>query len=149
MRFALEHHEFIGYRERQGNIANSFMASRPGGQIIGAHYRQNCAVLRSGQPLEWLSLGSWSLEPALHNQAWLELNLEWIQPICWSQPSAFFEVRDAAEHEAVFNSQAWCYMLSNQMVQGFKLEHPELDLLAEHTFFRLLLECSDETRVTT
>jgi hypothetical protein len=138
----LEHHEFIGYRERQGNIANSFMASRPGGQIIGAHYRKNCAVLRSKQPLEWLSLGSWSLEPALQNQPWLELNLELIQPICWSQPSAFFEVRDAAGHEAVFNSQAWCYMLSNQMVQGFKLEHPELDLLAESTFFRFLLERS-------
>jgi hypothetical protein len=98
--------------------------------------------LRSKQPLEWLSLGSWSLEPALQNQPWLELNLELIQPICWSQPSAFFEVRDAAGHEAVFNSQAWCYMLSNQMVQGFKLEHPELDLLAQNTFFGFLLERS-------
>jgi hypothetical protein len=27
-------------------------------------------------------------------------------------------------------------------VQGFKLEHPELDLLAESTFFRFLLERS-------
>jgi hypothetical protein len=85
-------------------------------------------------------LGSWSLEPALQNQPWLELNLEWIQP------SAFFEVHDVAGYGAVFNLEAWCYVLSNQMVQGFKLEHPEFALLAQNTFFRFLLKRSDETR---
>jgi hypothetical protein len=69
---------------------------------------------------------------------WRELPCELIQPVCWSNPGAFFTIRSSREHELVFDDGALCYMLSNNEVRKFQTAAPGRDLLAEGTFFRYL-----------
>jgi hypothetical protein len=133
--------DFLGYKERQGHVANNFMAARPGSALAEAYYRRVCDILRSGRKLEWLTLGSYALTEALDGcgRPWRRLGYELVQPICWSNPAAFFARRDAAGHAAEFNERSYCYMLSNNMVQGHQAAHPGSDLLAPDTFFSYLL----------
>ena len=62
-----------------------------------------------------------------------------MQPICWSDPGAFFAKRPAEEHEHVFDGNAICYMLSNTRISQHVARHPQADLLTEGTFFSFLL----------
>src|SRR5690606_21776324 len=48
-------------------------------------------------------------------------------------------VRPPAEHDAVFDPQAVCYMLSNGAVNNHLARHPGANLLDDGTFFRFLL----------
>jgi hypothetical protein len=132
---------FVGYKERQGHVANNFMAAVPADPIAAAYLTRVVAILRSGQELSWLSLGAHALTDAIREsgRSWLRLGYELVQPVCWSNPAAFFAEADNAEHERGFNDRSLCYMLSNNMVQGYVAANPGADLLGERTFFRFLL----------
>jgi hypothetical protein len=138
----LETHGFLGYFERQGRIANNFFGSRPRGLIAVAYYERVCHILRSGQHLKWLSLGACALMDTLEETkgAWHQMPVELVQPVCWSNPQAFFTVDSLEGHDRVFNPRSVCYMLSNHMVNGYARAHPGADLRKNGTFFRYLLD---------
>ena len=138
----LADHDFVAHRDRQGYYPNGFMAARPGSRIAAELYRRVCERLRSGRPLGWISLGGEILTEILRAspEPWYELPCERIQPICWSDPGAFFQTDADEGHARIFDPQALCYMLSNTEVGKYRAAHPEADLLAEGTFFRYLLE---------
>jgi hypothetical protein len=140
----LADYEFIGFRERQGHVANNFMAARPGGRMMAEYYRRVCHILRSGQQLSWTTIGSDALTATLEELhiLWLQLGYDLIQPICWSRPHEFFAVGSRAQHRCALNSRSLCYMLSKNTADGYGRLHPSRSLLDEGTFFRYLLECA-------
>ncbi len=137
----LQEHETVGHRERSGLVSNGFIAARPGSRIVSAVYRRVCETLRLRRPLGWTSLGSEPLSAVISEDAggWHELPCERVQPICWSDPGAFFAERPAGEHAQVFDGDAVCYMLSNTRIGQHMARHPQADLLREGTFFSFLL----------
>lgn len=134
-------YDFVGYKERQGHVANNFMGAPEGSVIAGLYYRRVCGLLRAGRPLEWLTIGSHALTETIREAGtrWHRLAVELIQPVCWSQPAAFFRTGPDEEHALHFNDRALCYMLSDNMARGYAAEHAGADLLAPGTFFRYLL----------
>lgn len=132
---------FVGYRERQGHVANNFMAAAPGSRIAAAYYARVREIVRSRRPVSWLTLGSDALTATIRDLdlPWHRLGYELVQPHCWSVPEAFFVEGSAGEHAGRFNERSLCYMLSNHMVQGYLRDHPGADLLGERTFFTYLL----------
>jgi hypothetical protein len=141
----LTRNEFVGYQERQGHVANNFMGAPPGSRVAAHYYRRVCEILRTQQPLEWLTLGSYTLTETIRatNARWHRLGVELVQPVCWSQPGVFFHTAPDAEHARNFNDRAYAYMLSANMVGGYAAEHEGADLLTEGTFFRYLLRRAD------
>jgi hypothetical protein len=135
-------YELTAYCERQGNVSNSFFGAPAGSRLASEYYQRVCQLMRSGQPLQWLSLGAEALGDTLREagRPWLRIETELVQPVCWSDPGAFFAIRDALGHEQVWNRQSLCYMLSNHMVQSFQAEDPTRELLRDGTFFRFLLD---------
>lgn len=138
-------YDFICHRERQGVFSNGFIGAAAGSAVAAAYYRHICALLRSGQRLGWSSIGGMALTQVLSSVSrdiWCELPCEQIQPICWSDPGAFFRIGDRRQHERAFNQEAICYMLSNQSIQRFVAAQaaPPPALLDERTFFSFLLE---------
>ena len=136
----LQQHETVGHRERSGLVSNGFLAARPGSRIVTAVYRRVCETLRSRRPLGWTSLGSEPLSAVIADDAsgWHELPCERVQPICWSEPGAFFAERPPAQHAQHFDADALCYMLSNTRIGQHLARHPGADLLQEGTFFSFL-----------
>lgn len=145
---ALDTYEFAGYRERGGYISNNFMAAKPGSKIACAYYTCICSILRSGKKLEWLTLGSTALTATIENSkiAWHEMPVEKIQPICWSNPQAYFTIADDTVHRQTLNTASYCYMLSANMAGGYMKEHPSVNLLDEHSFFSFLLRTSNQQK---
>ncbi|HVW59462.1 MAG TPA: FkbM family methyltransferase [Puia sp.] len=145
----LEDHDFIAYRERAGNVANNFIGACQGSRIAQAYYDEVCEILRSGRPIEWLTIGSQALGTAIQRAGarWRELDVSLIQPVCWSKPDAFFANRDMAGHMQVFNESSFCYMLSGNMVNGFAAQHPGSDLLERGSFFNFLLKKSADRKL--
>ncbi len=143
-------YDFVAHRERRGVISNDLIAARQNSQIASAFYRRVCEILRSRRPLTWTGLGSEPLTSVLQKTRvpWHEIECELIQPICWSNPSAFFEVNSAAEHEHNFNSRAICYMLSNVTLQHFQAANPSKNIMGERTFFQYLLTKSLNERTS-
>lgn len=137
----LGQHETVGHRERSGLVSNGFLAARPGSRIINAVYERVCARLRSNKPLGWTSIGSEPLSAVIAEDAggWHELPCVRIQPICWSDPGAFFAERSNANHQTAFDKNAISYMLSNTRVRQHVAQHPQADLLNAGTFFSFLL----------
>jgi hypothetical protein len=137
----LNQHETIGHRERSGLASNGFIAARPGSGVVRAVYQRVCEALRSHRRLDWTSLGSEPLSAVIAEDAsgWYELPCQRVQPICWSDPGAFFAERTASEHEDVFDGSALCYMLSNTRIRQHLARHPQADLMKESTFFSFLL----------
>ncbi|HEY0024929.1 MAG TPA: hypothetical protein VGB24_18590 [Longimicrobium sp.] len=133
-------HGFVGHRERSGLVSNGFMAARPGSRIAQALYHRVCGVLRARRPLGWTSLGSEPLTAIADSGAepWHELPCQAVQPVCWSNPGAFFALDSAAGHAPSVDPGAFCYMLSNTEVSRFArtaphpLQHPD-------SFFSYLL----------
>jgi GT2 family glycosyltransferase len=138
----LADHDFVAHRDRQGYYPNGFMAARPGSRIAAELYRRVCERLRAGRPIGWIALGGEILTAILRTspEPWHELPCERIQPICWSDPGAFFRIDTDEGHARIFDPQAFCYMLSNTEVGKYRTVHPGADLLADGTFFRYLLE---------
>jgi hypothetical protein len=134
----LSQHELVAHRERSGVVSNGFVGARAGSRVADAFYRHICSVLRSKQRLGWTTLGSDALGVALAEtrSPWLELPCQSIQPICWSQPEAFVQRGQPAEHEQHFDSSALCYMLSNTEISR---HHYGPQLLNPDTFFSYLL----------
>lgn len=143
--------DFVAHRERSGHISNDFIGSRPGGKIASCFYNRICEILREGRPLRWISIGAEPLTEILSRtrHSWYEIECEKIQPICWCNPGAFFEVKTAAEHELIFDKSAACYTLSNTEVQFFQAENPQQNLLDRRTFFMYLLEKALGSNVVT
>lgn len=140
----LDRFDLVAHRERSGYASNGFLASRPGGAIASALYRRICEILRSHRPIGWISLGGEPLTELLKapGAAWHEMECERVQPICWSNPGAFFASADDAAHSAAFDPHAICYMLSNTEVQRFQAANPSADLLRQDTFFSYLVRKS-------
>jgi biofilm PGA synthesis N-glycosyltransferase PgaC len=139
----LSAYDFLGYFERRSGMpAPAFMGSRSGGRIALAHYSHVCGVLRSGQSRSWASLGALSLVDTLRQTEtpWYRIAVDLIEPVCISDPQAFFAMDLPRGHERTFNSRSICYMLSNNAVRNYMSAHPEDDLLADGTFFRYLLD---------
>ena len=141
----LARYDFVGYKERQGHVANNFMGAPPGSRIAARYYRRVCSLLRSKRRLDWLTLGSYALTETIAEVGapWHRLAVEQVQPVCWSRPEVFFQTGDDEEHARLFNDRAYCYMLSDNMARGYAAEHEGADLLAPGTFFRYLLRRAD------
>lgn len=142
----LNTYAFIGYRERSGEVTNNFMAAAKDSPIAVAYYQKVCRILRSGEKIEWLTLGSKALTTTLQHSSnpWYELQVDEIQPICWSDPGAFFVKRDELGHELQLNPSSICYMLSANMIRGYVSDHENTDLADKDTFFSYLLKTSKE-----
>jgi len=142
----LKTHSFIGYRERSGEVTNNFMGAAKDSPIAAAYYNQVCSILRAGEKIEWLTLGSKALTATLQNTSipWYELQVDEIQPICWSDPGAFFVKREELAHELQLNPRSICYMLSANMIRGYVSEHEHTSLADADTFFSYLLNKSKE-----
>ena len=140
----LRRYDFVAHRDRQGYFPNGFMAAAPGSEIAAAFYQRVCAVLRSGRPLGWISLGGEPLTQVLRTTKanWHELPCALVQPVCWSEPEVFFALADPASHAARFDRRALTYMLSNTQILSYQQKTPGQDLLADGTFFRFLLSQS-------
>jgi mannosyltransferase OCH1-like enzyme len=144
----LKDYDFITIRERQGTLSNSFIGAPVNSKIANAYYNIVCETLRSGHPIEWLTIGSHALTSAINSTEanWYEIDVSYIQPICWSNQEAFFAIRDNEEHNKVFNKQSYCYMLANNTVEVLVKNNPDFYILKEETFFNFLLKKSVETR---
>jgi hypothetical protein len=140
----LESCDFLAHRERSGWVSNGFIGSRKGGRIASELYARLCHILRSRQPLGWITLGSEPLTAILNAPPahWHELECERVQPVCWSHPEEFFAVRNRAGHESVFDSRAICYMLSNVAILRYLTANPSADLMAPGAFFSYLIDRS-------
>src|SRR5262249_25945176 len=94
-----------------------------------------------------LSLGALALMDTLRETSapWYRLNVELVQPVCWSNPEAFFRVDTPKGHDSVVNPRSICYMLSRNTVDGYVARHQDADLLAAGTFFPYLLGRSRTT----
>ena len=135
-------HDFVGFKERQGHVANNLMGARPASTIARAYYQRVCGILRSGRRLAWMTIGSEALTIVLGESdiPWYRLGYELVQPICWSDPAAFFAAGDPSAHGRTFNERSICYMLSNQMIQGVQAREPGRPLMGADTFFSYLLQ---------
>ncbi|EOR94512.1 hypothetical protein ADIARSV_2358 [Arcticibacter svalbardensis MN12-7] len=141
----LNFYEFIGYRERSGEVTNNFMGASFNSSIAKDYYHGVCEILRGGQTIEWLTLGSKALTSILNesNAPWCELKVAEIQPICWSNPGAFFQKASDQVHELSLDPSSYCYMVSANMVRGYLEQHQYPNLLDNDTFFSYLLRVSE------
>jgi hypothetical protein len=139
---ALADWDFVGYRERQGHVANNFIGAPRGSVTAAAYYARVCALLRAGGRLGWLTIGAQALTQVVDARPapapWLELDRHLVQPIDWSEPGRFFEPADAA----AVDPRALCYMLSAHTAIQYAARHPGADLMREGSFFRLLIDRS-------
>ncbi|WP_449436491.1 capsular polysaccharide synthesis protein [Pedobacter steynii] len=89
----LNMYDFVGYRERSGDVTNNFMGASLNSTIASNYYNRVCKILRSGQQINWLTIGSEALTATLNEgkASWYELKVEQIQPVCWSNPAAFLK----------------------------------------------------------
>jgi hypothetical protein len=135
----LDEFEVIAFRLRQGVFSNNFLAARPGSSLAARFYQAVVARLRSGPPRHWTALGGEPLTEVLHAAPgrFLELSTQQVEPVCWSQPEVFLRQADDAEHERALERTAWCYMLSQQMVNGKSPNGG--DLIAQRSFFSFLI----------
>jgi tetratricopeptide (TPR) repeat protein/glycosyltransferase involved in cell wall biosynthesis len=132
---------FLAHYERQGHVSNGFIGACPGSAIASTYYQRICEILRSRKRLSWLSLGAEALTAILKETQvpWHRLDCELIQPICWSNPQAFFVLREAQGHEREVDDRAFCYMLANNALQRFQKSHPGMTLMHPDSFFSYLL----------
>lgn len=144
----LTEYDFLSFTQRYDGISNAFTGARHNSKVANAYYQRVCTIIRSGQRIEWLSLGTHALQDAISQVGipWLNLSYELVQPICWETPGDFFVRRERREHDAHFNERAVCYMLANTMFKKYQEEHPSEDLMEKETFFSYLLERAREAR---
>jgi hypothetical protein len=133
--------DMIAHRERQGLFSNAFFAAKPGSVVAARFYETVCARLRARRPLGWISLGNEPLTEVLNRspEPRLELPTEQVQPVCWSRPEAYFRLADELEHARDLDTQAWCYMLSQQNIIRHQKSAPAAALMAERSFFSFLV----------
>lgn len=146
----LEKNGFLGYSQGCSLITNNFLGSCPDSPIAVAYYERVCQILRSGNDLEWLTLGACALTDTLREtrQPWYQMPPELVEPVGVGNPQPFFALDSSEGHDRTLNSRSICYMLSNHVVSGYVRSHPGANLLAERTFFRYLLTRSAQTSIT-
>ena len=138
---AAEQRGFVGYREPQGYMSCNFMASSPGGAVIGDHYQRVADRLRRPGPLEWLDLASMPMNAAMarHGDGALILATESVMPLAWNESQWLAVQRDDAEHEQHFRDDGWTYMLSNNTIRSDRrtrhLAYLPREPLLEHASF--------------
>lgn len=135
---------FVANKDRQGYFPNGFIGAKAGSAIAAAFYASICAILRSRKPLHWISLGGEPLTRLLTTTEtpFLELPVERIQPICWSNPGAFVETDDDDGHTARLDRDAICYMMSNTEIRKSLADHADERLFAPGSLFRFLIAYS-------
>jgi SAM-dependent methyltransferase len=145
---SLKDHDFLAHRERHGYVSNAFIGARPGSAIAGRFYAQVAAAVRRGGELRWTAIGNELMTNVVNaaSERWRELDTELIQPICWSEPEAFFARGSQAEHERRERPNAYCYMLSNQHVLAYQKAHPGRRLLDDDTFFSFVLKRAESAQ---
>jgi hypothetical protein len=130
--------EFVGYREDDGYISNNFMAVPPTSPVMQNYYKKICDILRSKQPIAWLTLGAYALTPVVEASTnWVCLPKNRIMPVNWSEQHEFFHRGDEASHESRWDREAICYMMSANMLP--RVPQPVDDLLEPDTFFSFLI----------
>ena len=146
----LNMYDFVGYRERSGDVTNNFMGASLNSTIASNYYNRVCKILRSGQQINWLTIGSEALTATLNEgkASWYELKVEQIQPVCWSNPAAFFKKGNDVVHQQMLNPDSFCYMISANMVRGYLEENQYPDILDNDTFFSFLLRTSEANKKT-
>lgn len=144
----LNTYDFLGYRERSGEVTNNFMGAARNSILAAKYYQRVGDILRSGEKIEWLTLGSKALTTTLteNNVPWCELNVEEIQPVCWSNPGAFFQKRNEVGHQLALNPLSYCYMLSANMIRGYVSENQYPNIQDDNTFFSYLLKVSESEK---
>jgi hypothetical protein len=135
--------DFVAHRERSGWISNGFIGARPKSRIADQFYRRLCQILREGRPLIWFSLGGQPLTEILNQTRvpWHELPCTRVQPICWSEPAAFFAPAEETSHDR-FDPDAVCYMLSKTEVDRHVAANPGASLTKSGTLFDFLLRAA-------
>ena len=141
---ALNNYDFLGYRERSGEVTNNLMGASKNSIIAANYYNLVCSILRDNKPIEWLTLGSKALTSTLNESSasWCELTVEQIQPVCWSKPEEFLQERTDEEHQYFINRTSYCYMLSANMIGQHISDNPNKNILNKYTFFSYLLRMS-------
>lgn len=136
--------DFAAHRERGGYYGNEFMIAKRESRIAEAFYERIAKTLRTKQQFGWCEIGCVPLTDVLSKTdvPFLDIECELIQPICWSQVEPYFTLGDDARHGRKFDSEAFCYMLSNLTVDKYLAANPNKNLLAEKSFFSYLVRQS-------
>jgi hypothetical protein len=139
----VDKHEFVCFPQFDKAISAAFVGSRPGGRIASAWYDRQIEILRNNEPIQWLTFGSDALMHAIWKtqQEYFRMENDVISPVWWNDPAAFFAQRTDDEHTSHLAPEAFCYMLSNNMIQGVRIDVP---LMSPDTFFSFLLRCSSQ-----
>lgn len=138
-------HEFVGYREPQGYMSCNFMASAAGGAVIREHYSRVAATLRGRRELQWLDLASVPMNAAVAALPGRshELPTLMVMPLCWSESQQLCVARQDEDHARHFQTDAYCYMLSNNTIRARDQTRilcymPEAHLLSSRFFISYL-----------
>jgi hypothetical protein len=136
--------DFAAHRERGGYFGNEFMIARRESRIAEAFYQQITKTLRTKRQFGWCEIGCVPLTDILSktDAPFLDIECELIQPICWSRVEPYFVLGDETRHQREFDSEAFCYMLSNLTVNKYLAANPNKNLLAEKSFFSYLVRQS-------
>lgn len=136
--------DFAAHRERGGYYGNEFMIAKRESRIAEAFYQRIAKTLRTKRQFGWCEIGCVPLTDVLSKTdvPFLDIECELIQPICWSQVEPYFALGDDARHRREFDSEAFCYMLSNLTVNKYLAANPNKNLLAEKSFFSYLVRQS-------
>jgi hypothetical protein len=137
-------HDFAAHRERGGYFGNEFMIAKPGSRIARGLYDHICRTLRTRRTFGWCDLGCVPLTEVINktDAAFLEIDCELIQPLCWRQVAPYVGLGSDPEHQQILNPDAFCYMLSNLTVDKYLAANPTENLLAENSFFSFLVRQS-------
>jgi hypothetical protein len=137
-------YDFAAHRERGGYFGNEFMIAKRESKIAEAFYTRIAKTLRTKRQFGWCEIGCVPLTDIISKAGvpFLEIECDLIQPICWSNVEPYFTIATVAEHQSVFNSEAFCYMLSNLTVNKYVAENPHKNLFAEDSFFSFLIRKS-------
>ncbi len=140
----LSDYEFIAHRERSGLVSNAFIGAPKNSRLARTYYQNICSVLRSGRSLGWTSLGSEPLSKLLNSEKdrWLELRCDSVQPVCWSTPEIYFELKEDSDHEKQFRQDTWCYMLSNEQIKKYAKHNKSASLMHNRSFFSFVIRKS-------
>ncbi len=143
----LQRFDFCAMRSYDGvHPLNCFLSAKPGSEAAAALYVYVTDRMRAGGPLRWDEIGANALMGILRHtkSPWCEVPMEWA-PLHFMDAGLFFTIGTPEQHEArsEWREQAALFMLTNTKLTSWATHHPDVDLLAEGTFFRWLLKRSE------
>ncbi len=140
-------YDFAAHRERGGYFGNEFIMAKRESKIAADFYTRIAETLRQKRQFGWCEIGCVPLTDVISKAVvpFLEIECELIQPICWSQVEPYFVTGSDEEHQTTFDSEAFCYMLSNLTINKYLAQNPHKNLLADKSFFNFLVRKSLST----